>query len=58
MEDNYKSLAEKAVEFGALEARLISTKQIIFDSRSYLKCRFGCNCWGMYRTCPPNLDIT
>jgi predicted metal-binding protein len=58
MEDKYKSLVEKAVELGALEARLINAEQIIFDARSYLKCRFGCNRWGKYWTCPPNLDIT
>ena len=58
MEDKHKSLIEKAVELGALEAKRIKTEQIIFDSRSYLKCRFGCNRWGKYWTCPPNLDIT
>ncbi len=53
-----QSLVERSIELGALEARLIDTKQIVFDSRSFLKCRFGCGRWGKYWTCPPNLSIS
>jgi predicted metal-binding protein len=32
--------------------------QIVFDPRSFLKCRFGCKRWGNYWTCPPNLELS
>lgn len=51
------ALVHKALELGATAARSITTDQIIFDPRSYLKCRFGCSRWGQYWTCPPNLEI-
>ena len=56
-EDNAK-LVNKAIELGATSAKTVKTNQIVFDPRSYLKCRFGCNRWGRYWTCPPNLDIS
>ncbi len=58
MEEKYQALIEKAVELGATQAKLIDTQKIVFDPRSYLKCRFGCNRWGKYWTCPPHLDIS
>jgi predicted metal-binding protein len=58
MENNYETLMDKAIQLGATGAKLIQTDQVIFDPRSYLKCRFGCNRWGQYWTCPPNLDIS
>ena len=41
MEDKYQSLIDKGLELGANEAKLIETDRIVFDPRSYLKCRFG-----------------
>jgi predicted metal-binding protein len=58
MRKKYEALVDRSVEFGALEARLVPTNEIIFDDRSFLKCRFGCNRWGKYSTCPPNLSLT
>jgi len=58
MEEKYQALIEKALELGATQAKLIDTQNIVFDPRSYLKCRFGCNRWGKYWTCPPHLDIS
>jgi len=58
MENRYESLVEKAIELGADEAKLIDTDQVIFDPRSHLKCRFGCNRWGKFWTCPPNLSLS
>ena len=58
MEDKYQVLIDKSIEQGASEAKPIDTDQIIFDPRSYLKCRFGCNRWGRYWTCPPHLDLS
>ncbi len=53
-----ETLVEKAATLGAAEAMLMETDQIVFDSRSHLKCRFGCGRWGKYWTCPPNMHIT
>jgi len=58
MENKYETLMEKAVESGATEAKLIDTDQVVFDPRSHLKCRFGCNRWGRFWTCPPHLGIS
>jgi predicted metal-binding protein len=46
MESNYKALVDRAIELGATGAKMVPTDQVIFDPRSYLKCRFGCNRWG------------
>jgi predicted metal-binding protein len=54
----FQSLVKKALELGAKQAELIDTEQIVFDSRSYLKCRFGCNRWGKFWTCPPHLALS
>ncbi len=58
MDRNYTMLVEKALELGAKEAKIIDANQIVFDARSFLKCRFGCNRWGRYWTCPPNLSLS
>lgn len=58
MEKDLEALGKKALELGATEARIIDTSTIVFDSRSFLKCRFGCQRWGQYWTCPPHLDIS
>jgi predicted metal-binding protein len=58
MKKELQDLIKKAIELGATEAKIIDTNAIIFDSRSFLKCRFGCNRWGQYWTCPPYLDIS
>lgn len=58
MQDHFDPLLKKAVDLGAAAAKLIDTDRIVFDARSHLKCRFGCNRWGGYWTCPPNLNIS
>lgn len=58
MEDKYQAIADKALELGAAEAKLMDADKVVFDPRSHLKCRFGCNRWGQYWTCPPNMDIS
>lgn len=58
MTEHYKTLTEKAVELGATDARLLHPEEIIFDQRSMLKCRFGCNRWGKYWTCQPHIGIS
>jgi predicted metal-binding protein len=54
----FDELTNKALELGATEARLIATPEIVFDPRSFLKCRFGCNRWGRFWTCPPHLALS
>lgn len=58
MVDKYEALTKKALQLGASEAKVIDADRIVFDPRSYLKCRFGCNRWGRYWTCPPNLHLS
>jgi predicted metal-binding protein len=54
----FDALINKALELGATEAKLIDTRQIVFDPRSLFKCRFGCNRWGRFWTCPPHLALS
>jgi predicted metal-binding protein len=54
----FESLVDKAIELGASGAKLMDVDKIVFDPRSFLKCRFGCNRWGKYWTCPPHLSIS
>ena len=58
MQKLYKALKERALQSGANKAVIIETSQIVFDPRSFLKCRFGCKRWGNYWTCPPNLSLS
>lgn len=58
MTAKFDALAKKAVELGAADARLMPTDAIVFDPRSFLKCRFGCNRYGRFWTCPPNLHLS
>jgi len=43
---------ELALELGADHAVKFSIDQIVFDSRTLLKCMFGCSDWGFGLTCP------
>jgi len=58
MNHRHQALIEKSVSLGALGAEIIKARQIVFDPRAFLKCRFGCNRWGKYWTCPPHLDLS
>ena len=58
MEKKLSDLINKAKTLGSLEAKLIETNSIVFDPRSHLKCRFGCQRWGKYWTCPPHLELS
>ena len=58
MEKQAEKLVDKALELGAFEAKIIETDAVVFDPRSFLKCRFGCKRWGRFWTCPPHLGIT
>ena len=58
MGKDYEALIDKSIELGAIEAKLVPSTEIVFDDRAFLKCRFGCNRWGKYWTCPPNLELS
>jgi predicted metal-binding protein len=58
LERSLEDLVHEAVRLGATDAKLLKREDIVFDPRSFLKCRFGCNRWGKYWTCQPNIGIT
>ena len=58
MKTKYAGLLKKALDLGAQEAKILSAAKIIFDPRAFLKCRFGCNRWGTYWTCPPHTNFS
>lgn len=43
---------QKALDMGAADAVAFSLSDICFDSRTLLKCMFGCADWGKNHTCP------
>jgi len=43
---------EKALKLGADHAVAFKIEDIVFDSRTILKCMFGCEDWGKGCTCP------
>ncbi len=45
-------LIKTALEMGADHAVLFSIDDIAFDTRTILKCMFGCTDWGKGHTCP------
>lgn len=47
--DKYIALA---LDKGADHAVAFTIDQIVFDSRTLLKCMFGCSDWGLGHTCP------
>jgi predicted metal-binding protein len=58
LDRSFDDLIEEALRLGASDAKLMLSKDIVFDPRSLLKCRFGCNRWGKYWTCQPNIRLT
>ena len=47
-----KKYIELANSMGAADAVLFEAPQICWDSRTLLKCMFGCSDWGKNHTCP------
>lgn len=56
MDQFQKELVATALEMGADEARIFSMADICFDSRTLLKCFFGCR--GGYHFCPTPQDMS
>lgn len=49
---NPEQVVKRAVELGADHAVAFKIEEIVFDSRTILKCMFGCGDWGIGHTCP------
>ena len=49
---NAQKYIEKALEMGATDAVFFDASQICWDSRTLLKCMYGCTDWGKNHTCP------
>ncbi len=47
-----RELIQLAYSMGAVDAVPFTIDQICFDSRTLLKCMFGCADWGKNHTCP------
>ena len=47
-----KEFTDYALESGADHAVVFKTADVVFDSRTLLKCMFGCSDWGKGQTCP------
>ncbi len=50
--ESYQKYVEMALEMGAADAVTFTIDQIQFDSRTLLKCMYGCADWGRNHTCP------
>jgi predicted metal-binding protein len=53
MEKEIDRLRKSALNFGALDAKLISADSIVVGDWVRLKCQYGCNGYGKKLTCPP-----
>jgi predicted metal-binding protein len=51
---NLQKYLKLAVQFGAREARVISSRTIVTAPWVRMKCRFGCCVYGQRLTCPPH----
>jgi predicted metal-binding protein len=51
--ESFDYLRKLAVEFGAIEAKIISVKKIIIEDRVVFKCKLGCEKYGKTLACPP-----
>lgn len=47
-----QDFVDLALKLGADDAVVFSVDDIVFDSRTLLKCMFGCADWGSGNTCP------
>ena len=57
MKDPMKKFLDKAVKFGALEAKVISPRKVFTAAWVRQKCQFGCGGWAKCLTCPPHSPL-
>ena len=50
--EKYIKYIDMAYALGAKSVVAVTPKEIVFDSRTILKCMFGCKDWGKGCTCP------
>lgn len=53
MECDFKFLEKKALELGAVEAKVILATDVVVEDRVLLKCKAGCDDYGSKLCCPP-----
>ena len=51
--EKFKFLSKLALEKGAADAKVISTKKVVVEDRVVLKCKIGCTNYGKTLACPP-----
>ena len=51
--DSLDFLRKRAVEFGAVEAKIIPVERIVIEDRVVFKCKLGCEKYGKTLACPP-----
>src|SRR5512136_2587574 len=51
--DNYDQVLKMVKKFGASDAKIIKSSQVVVRDWARLKCRFGCDGYGKSLTCPP-----
>ena len=52
-DSQFSFLTDLALELGASETKVVSTKEVIVENRVVLKCRVGCKHYGKTLMCPP-----
>ena len=50
---SFSFLRERALELGAVAAKIIPVEKIVIEDRVVLKCRLGCEKYGKTLACPP-----
>jgi predicted metal-binding protein len=51
--EKFEFLRKRALERGAVDAKIITTNKIIVENRIVLKCKVGCPNYGKTLACPP-----
>jgi predicted metal-binding protein len=49
----FEDLRRFAVDLGAVDAKIISTNDVVVENRVVLKCKYGCSEYGRNWSCPP-----
>ena len=50
---SHERFVDRALEMGAVDAKLISPKDVVTAGWVRLKCQYGCSGYGKRHTCPP-----
>ncbi|MCR6691864.1 MAG: DUF2284 domain-containing protein [archaeon YNP-LCB-003-016] len=49
----FEDLRKFAIDLGAVDAKIISTNDVVVENRVVLKCKYGCSEYGRNWSCPP-----